>query len=202
MVALQDRYPKFTPAEYLAWEEKQELRYEYVKGEVYAMTGGSVNHGRIGGNFYYMLRSHLRGKDCLVLNSDVKVQIENSSNYVYPDVSVTCHPADLQATKSVDRPCLIVEVLSHGTEAYDRGNKFNNLYRNLSSLREYVLVSSEEIAISLYRKTERERWEIVSYRGGNVVELESVSFTFQIEDLFEGIILDRENPFYVAAHDS
>ena len=193
MVAIQDHYPRFSPAEYLAWEERQELRYEYVKGEVYAMTGGSVNHGRIGGNFYYLLRNHLRGTDCLALNSDVKVQIEKFRDYVYPDVSVTCHPVDLQATKSIANPCVIIEVLSPSTEAYDRGNKFSNLYQNLSSLREYVLVSSEEMAICIYRQTDRGSWEIVIYRGGETVTLQSIGFTCLIEEVFEGISFDHQN---------
>jgi Uma2 family endonuclease len=199
MVAGQEHFPKLTPAEYLDWEEQQELRHEYLNGEVYAMTGGTMNHSQIAGNFTTLLNIHLRSSGCRVLNSDVKVQIAASNDYIYPDVSVTCDDRDKTATKFISHPCLIVEVLSPSTAAYDRRDKFN-LYRRSDSLQDYVLVDTQKIEIDIYSKNdlaeptlcERGRWEIMSYVAGDSIELTSINLTFPIEQVFENIIFDSE----------
>jgi Uma2 family endonuclease len=190
MVAAYKNSPRFTPDEYFAWEEQQELRHEYLDGEVYAMTGGTVNHGQIAANFIILLGSHLRGGGCRVLTSDVKVGIPESNDYVYPDVSVTCDELDRAATKFISYHCLIIEVLSPSTEAYDRGGKFR-LYRRSSSLRDYVLVNANKIEIDLYHKNDLGKWEISNYVAGDAVELESINLTFSIDRVFEGITFNE-----------
>lgn len=188
MVVAIEQYPRFTPAEYLDWEEQQELRHDYINGEIYGMTGGTMNHSEIAANFITMLRTHLRGSGCRVLTSDAKVAIEKSNDYVYPDLSVTCNDLDRTATRYISSPCLVVEILSPSTEAYDRGDKFNKLYRQLSSLQDYVLIHTNKVAIDLYAKNEQGRWEIVSYGAGETMELKSVGLTFVIEQVFENIV--------------
>ncbi len=189
MVAAQKHFQKLTPAEYLEWEEKQAFRYEYVNGEIYAMTGGTINHSRIAMNFGILLGNHLRGGGCMVLNSDAKVQIAESNDYVYPDISVTCDDRDRRATKFISHPCTIVEVLSPSTESYDRWDKFN-LYCGSDSLRDYVLVDANKIEIALYRKNDRGEWEIRRYLAGDLVKLQSINLTFPIEQVYEDIIFD------------
>jgi Uma2 family endonuclease len=189
MIAAREYFPKFTPTEYLEWEAKQEFRHEYVDGEVYAMTGGTLNHSQIALNFAAIILQRLEDTPCRVLNSDAKVNIQAANSYLYPDVSVTCDDRDSRATKYVSHPCLIIEVLSPSTEAYDRGKKFN-LYRQLSSLQEYVLVSTEEMSVDIYRKNSSGKWEIVNYRAGDVVELESIALTVTIDRFFKGIIFE------------
>ena len=189
MVTAYQNLPRFTPEEYLAWEEQQELRYEYLGGEIYAMTGGTVNHGQIAANLIAMLVLHLRGSDCRVLTSDVKVETKKSHEFIYPDVSVTCDAQDRSATKFISHPCLIAEVLSPSTEAYDRGGKFK-LYQQSSSLRDYVLINSTKIEIDLYRKDDRHRWEIISYGLGDLIEFQSINLTFPIEQIFEGMNIE------------
>jgi Uma2 family endonuclease len=191
MIAVREHFPKLTPAEYLDWEEQQELRHEYLNGEVYAMTGGTVNHGRIAANLIAILIPHLRGGGCRVQTSDVKVQIAASNDYIYPDVSVTCDERDKTATKFIAHPCLIIEVLSPSTAAYDRRDKFN-LYRRSDSLQDYVLVDTQKIEIDIYSKNDRGRWEILSYVAGDSIELTSINLTFSIEQVFENIIFDSE----------
>jgi Uma2 family endonuclease len=186
MIAVLEQFPLLTPTEYLEWEEKQEYKYEYVDGRIRAMTGGTLNHSKISGNFYYILQTHLRGSGCQVLNSDAKVQIAAARNYVYPDVSVTCDDQDKAATKFIVHPCLIVEVLSPSTEAYDRWEKFN-LYRLSEVLQDYVLVDTNRIEVALYSKNDQGKWEIIRYVVGDLVELKSINLTFPIEQLFEGI---------------
>lgn len=190
MVAAVDNASKLTPAAYLDWEEQQPVRHEYINGEVYAMAGGSVNHGQLAANFTILLGNHLRGSGCRLLSSDVKVETKGFKNYVYPDVSVTCDEADRTATQFISAPCLVAEVLSPTTEAYDRGDKFK-LYRRSSSLRDYVLISTDKMEIDLYRLTDDGRWEIVSYGAGDAVALNSVGLTFPIEQMFEGIVFEQ-----------
>jgi Uma2 family endonuclease len=187
MIAVRDSFPRFTPEEYFDWEAGQQIRHEYINGEVYAMTGGTLNHSEIALNFSLVLKSHLKSRGCRVLNSDARVNIHNSNDYVYPDISVSCDARDKTATKFLSYPCLIVEVLSPTTEAYDRGDKFA-MYRLSPSLQDYVLVSANKILIDIYHKNDRGRWEILSYTAGNLVELECINLTFPIEDIFEGIV--------------
>jgi Uma2 family endonuclease len=191
MIAVREHFPTLTPAEYLVWEEQQELRYEYIDGKISAMTGGTLNHSKIGGNFYYLLQTHLRGGGCQVLNSDAKVQIAESNDYIYPDISVTCDERDRTATKFIAHPCLIVEVLSPSTKAYDRWEKFN-LYRRSDALQDYILVDTDQIEVALYSKNERDKWEINRYIAGDRIELNSINLTFPIEQIFEGIVFIPE----------
>ena len=146
-----DRY--FTPEEYFSWEEQQLEKHELIDGRVYAMSGGTKNHSAIAINFLLLIRPHLRGGQCTVFNSDVKVNIFNTPNYTYPDLSVTCDDRDREHPLYSTYPCLIVEVLSDSTEAYDRGKKFEK-YRRNPNLVDYVLVSSDEIAIDIYHKND------------------------------------------------
>lgn len=189
MIAALEEIPRFTPAEYLAWEEQQAFRYEYVDGAVYGMTGGSLNHSQIAMNFGTLLNNYLSGRHCRVLNSDAKVQISESNAFLYPDISVTCDERDRTASQFVSYPCLIVEVLSPSTEAYDRGDKFG-LYRLSPSLQEYVLVSTYSVKINIYRRNSRNRWEIISYAAHEYVELESLNLSFPIEQIYENIIFE------------
>lgn len=186
MVAARKQYPTLTPEEYFAWEERQTCRHEYIDGQVYAMTGGTINHSKIASNVNFLLKSHLRGGQCQVLTSDARVNVYASRNYLYPDASVTCDDRDRNAVQFITYPCLIVEVLSPHTEAYDRGNKFA-LYRRNPNLSDYVLVDANDFAIDVYRKDERNKWDILNYRAGDAVELLSIGLTFPIEQVYEDI---------------
>jgi Uma2 family endonuclease len=187
MIAAREHFPKFTPEEYFAWEERQQVRHEYIDGEVYAMTGGTLNHGRIALNFASLLKNHLRGSGCQLGNSDCRVNIHASTRYVYPDVSVTCDERDKTNTQYITYPCVIVEVTSSSTEAYDRGNKFK-LYRRNPNLQEYVLVDAEAMEIELFRKADGDKWSIINYEPGDVVELTSIKLSFLIEQAYEDIL--------------
>jgi len=190
MVAARENYPRFTPEEYFAWEEQQQVKHEYLNGEVYAMSGGSLNHSAIAANFIRLLGNHLNGRDCRLLTSDARVNVLESSDYIYPDASVTCDQRDRSSTQSISHPCLIVEVLSPSTELYDRTKKFK-LYQRSNVLEDYVMVSSTEVAIDLYRKDDRDEWRIISYGAGDSIELKSINLTFAIEQLFEGIVFEQ-----------
>jgi Uma2 family endonuclease len=190
MVAVKDNSRRFTPEEYFAWEEQQLERHELIDGQVYAMSGGTINHGRIGIKVTSMLDSHLDNSSCITGNSDVRINILETTDYSYPDASVTCDERDKSGTQYIAYPCLIVEVLSDSTEAYDRSEKFYR-YRRNPILQEYVLVSAKSISIDLYRKNDAEEWIFTQYRTGDIIELRSINFSFPIEQVYRGIIFEQ-----------
>ncbi|MEG4215496.1 Uma2 family endonuclease [Microcoleus sp. Pol14C6] len=191
MIAAQDNDRHFTPEEYFSWEEKQLERHELIGGRVYAMSGGTQNHSAIKLNVGSLIRTQLRGNPCRVFNSDLKINILNTPNYTYPDLSVTCDDRDREHPLYITYPCLIVEVLSDSTEAYDRGKKFEK-YRRNPNLVDYVLVSSDEMAIDIYHKNDAGEWVILSYREGDRVEFQSINLSLPIEQLYEEIIFDLQ----------
>ena len=191
MIATKANFPQLTPEEYFIWEEKQLEKHEYIDGEVYAMSGGSVNHGRIAIKFITIFDTHLENSGCIIGNSDIKINILKTNNYTYPDVSVTCDNRDKNTPNYFTYPCLIVEVLSVSTEAYDRGGKFR-MYRNNPILQDYLLVSSTSIEMDLYHQKNNGEWVIINYQAGDTVELKSINFSFAIEQVYRGLVLAPE----------
>ena len=179
-------YSKISPEEYFAWEAKQEIRYEYINGEVFAMAGGTIDHSTIVANLIALLRPHVRGKNCRVLGLDAKVGISKNGEFFYPDLLVTCDDRDRSSAKAVFYPTLIIEVLSPSTEAYNRGGKFAR-YRQLTSLCEYVVVSSEQVNVEAFRLNERHKWELTPYREGDLVQFASVDFECAIASIYEDV---------------
>ena len=185
MIANPD-YKYMSLQEYLAWEERQEFKYEYLNGEVYAMTGGTIPHNDIAVNLTTTLKSQLRGSGCRVNMADAKVCVSEEGPCYYPDVVVSCDERDRQATKFLQYPCLIVEVLSPGTEAYDRGGKFTQ-YRRIPTLKEYVLIDTEKVSVECFRLNDRGFWELHPYETGDEVELTSIDFRFPISLVYEDV---------------
>ncbi len=186
MVAISQQPQKMSIEEYFAWEAQQELRYEYVNGEVFAMTGGTIPHNDIALNFYRALYPHLRARGCRVNVSDVKVQVTPQSPYYYPDVIVSCDPQDLNARQFIQNPKIIAEVLSPGTSWKDRGEKFTN-YLKIPSLQEYLLIDSQAISVERYCRGEGRMWIYYPYSEGDIISLSSIEFELDIALLYEGV---------------
>jgi Uma2 family endonuclease len=155
------------------------------------MSGGSKNHSLISVRFITLFSNHLETSGCETGNSDLRVNILGTNNYTYPDVSVTCDDRDKTTTQYITYPCLIVEVLSPSTEAYDRGGKFR-MYRNNPILQDYLLVSSTSIEIDLYHHKENGEWIIINYKEGDTIELKSINLSFAIEQVYRGLVLKLE----------
>ncbi len=192
MIAAKDNSPQLTPEEYFDWEGKQLEKHEYIGGEVYAISGGSKNHSLISVRLITLFANHLEGGSCETGNSDLRVNIAETNDYTYPDVSVTCDERDKTTTQYITYPCLIIEVLSESTEAYDRGGKFR-MYRNNPVLQDYLLVSSTSIEIDLYHKNNAGEWIILNYKAGDTVELKSINLSFAIEQVYRGLVLTSES---------
>jgi Uma2 family endonuclease len=177
---------KMTVEQYLDWEPLQNCRYEYVNGEVFAMTGRTIPHNDIALNVYRALYPHVRSKGCRINVADVKVQVSASSPYYYPDVILSCDSRDLNARKFIEYPTLIIEVLSPSTEAKDRGEKFA-FYRSITTLQEYLLIESETVGVECYRRGEGRMWLYYPYTTGDTIAIESLEFSCAVDLLYEGI---------------
>lgn len=186
------QHPYLSPEAYLEWELLQEQRYEYIDGFAYAMTGGTLPHSDLAFNFATILRNQLPSR-CKARTSDAKVGLTERGPFFYPDVSVSCDPRDRTAIKYIQFPSLIVEVLSPATEAYDRGGKFTQ-YRRLETLKEYVLVSSDAIAVDIFRLNANHKWELTPYVAGDEISLTSVEVKFAIDLLYEDVIFAEAAP--------
>jgi Uma2 family endonuclease len=191
MIAIPQQPAKMTIEQYLAWELNQDIRYDYINGEVFAMTGGTIPHNDIALNLYTSLRPHLRPRGCRINVSDVKVQVTSKGPYFYPDLIVSCHPEDINARKFIQNPKLIVEVLSPGTSGKDRGEKFR-YYLTIPSLQEYILIDSEKISVERYCRGEGRMWLYYPYTTGDMITLSSIAFEFPIEMLYDGVRLEIE----------
>lgn len=179
-----------TVAAYLDWEARQELRYEFVNGHVFAMTGGSLAHNDIAINLLTALRPHTRRQGCRINMADAKVNI-TPQIYRYPDLIVSCDEQDKAALDALRYPKLIVEVLSPGTETLDRSEKFKE-YRSLPSLEEYILVSSTQMEVEIYRRGEGRMWLYSAYQSNDIIRLESVEFELPVEQLYEDVMFESD----------
>ncbi len=172
---------------YLQGERETEQRYEYIRGEVYAMAGAGDGHVRISGNVFALLKAYLRGSGCSVYMADMKVRVKEDEAFFYPDVMVTCDPADLQRNYTKHSPRLVIEVLSASTEGYDRGVKFA-LYREIASLQEYVLIDPRSYRVDVFRRNAQERWELFAFTTmESQVEFASVNCRLAMQDLYEDV---------------
>jgi Uma2 family endonuclease len=175
-----------TASDYLTWEREQVERHEYCRGEVFAMTGGSLRHSALAGAIGGVLWAAVRDSGCRVLSSDQRVVVIPGQHYVYPDVSLICGPHELaEGTHDVlANPCVVIEVLSPSTEAYDRGDKWA-AYRQIPALREYVLVSQARPRIEVFRR-DGEHWQYEVYEAGDRLTLAD-RFELEVDAIYEGV---------------
>ena len=181
--------PRFADAEaYLAWEDLQPERHEYVDGEIYAMTGARVKHNLISGNAYVWLRQTLRGSSCSVFSDGLKLQVNLNGDYLYPDLMVTCDPRDVgpEEDRFISHPWLIAEVLSDSTAAYDRGRKFE-LYRSIDTLTHYLLIEQSRPYAELFFKNQQGLWVLQPLQADGLIPIERLGQPWPVASLFEGV---------------
>lgn len=186
---------KLTEEEYLALERAAEFKSEFLAGEVFAMAGATFEHALIVGNAVGELRQQLKGRPCVVVPTDLRVRVEETGLYTYPDVVVVCGTprfADEQEDTLLN-PTLIIEVLSPSTEAYDRGAKFAH-YRRISSLREYVLVTPTYPRVERFERQERgPDWTLSEVSGlTESVTLATIGCTLRLAELYDRVEVSAE----------
>lgn len=176
---------KLTLADYLTWENAQAMRHEFYRGDVFAMVGTRRVHGLVAGNLFASLKSLLKGSPCRAFIESMKVQVANDAIF-YPDVFVTCDAADLKTDMVFRQPCLFAEVLSDSTQVFDRGLRFA-AYRQIDSLKEYVLIEPDTRRIEIFRRNERQNFELHDQTGHTELVLESVGLQLPMAELFDGV---------------
>ncbi len=172
--------------DYLAAEEKSQVRHEYLGGLVYAMAGETRTHNQVVGNLYLTLRQHLKGGPCRLYMSDVRVnfRIRDDEYYYYPDLVVTCDPRDTHP-RFIRHPKLIIEVLSESTGRVDRREKFL-AYTTIPSLEEYVLVPQSACSGEMLRFRLAEGWRPEKLDDNNALRLDSIGLEVARETIYEG----------------
>ncbi|HKX27605.1 MAG TPA: Uma2 family endonuclease [Blastocatellia bacterium] len=182
---------RLTPEEYLAFEEQSNVRHEYVAGWTFAMAGAGDRQILIVGNLFARLRAHLRGTICQVYQSGMKVLIEAANTFYYPDVFVTCETVKAN-TYFKNQPCLIIEVLTPGTESTNRREKLAAYFR-LESLREYLLIDQDRQRIEFYRRGLEGRIQLQMLGPGDRVQFESLPnglLAMTVEEVYEDVVFD------------
>jgi Uma2 family endonuclease len=180
--------PYYTPEEYLALERAAEYKSEYLAGEIFAMSGASEAHNTITLNIAAELRAQFRGRPCRVYASDLRVQVAPAGMYTYPDVVAVCGPREFTDAEgdTLRNPTLIVEVLSPSTEAYDRGKKFTH-YRQVESLREYLLVAQDAAHVEHYTR-QGEDWLLHEVRDpAATILLPAVEAALPLAAVYENV---------------
>jgi Uma2 family endonuclease len=178
-----------TPEEYLEIERKAERKSEYFQGEMFAMAGASLEHAEIIINLGRELSLRLKGRPCHVYSTDVRLRVAPNGLYTYPDVMVICGDPQLADDRrdTVVNPVLIVEVLSESTEAYDRGQKFEQ-YRTLPSLREYLLVAQDAPRIEQWIRQPDDHWLRAETSGRDAsIQLASVDCVLPLAEIYDKI---------------
>lgn len=152
-MALAATYHRIPRDEYLQGELASEIRHEYVAGRVYAMSGGTLNHQRVAGNFFHLAKSGLAGKPCFPTGSDFKLLVpvgRGEEAFYYPDGMIICVPVPGSALFS-DSPSVILEVLSPTTRRIDEVQKLRD-YLTIPTLRTYILAEPDTPFITLHRR--------------------------------------------------
>ena len=177
-----------SPEEYLAFERKATTKHEYLNGQIVAMSGASFAHNFITVNIATSLNVQLMEGECRVATSDMRVKVTQINSYFYPDVVVVCGEprAEDDTFDTLLNPTLIVEVLSPSTEGYDKGEKFEH-YQQIASLKDYILISQDEIRVEHYRRQESE-WLRSEFRElEDVLSLLSINCELRLQDVYRRV---------------
>lgn len=180
--------------EYLDMEEISPVKHEYFDGEIFQMAGASHLHNIVGGNIYADLHAQLKKRPCRTYQNDMRLLVEKTGLYTYPDVMVVCGKPEIKKYKGLDNilnPTLIVEVLSPSTADYDKGTKFDQ-YRTMETLKEYVLVWQDKKRVAHYTKQADDSWILRDFIGEEAeIELASIECKLNIEDIYDKVDLDQ-----------
>jgi Uma2 family endonuclease len=184
--------PRYTPEQYLERERKAAYKSEYLHGEIFAMAGGSPRHALIMGNISGVLFAPLKGSGCKAYSSDLRLHVNRSSLYTYPDVTVVCGEPTIVQIDNLVNPTVIFEVLSPSSEDFDRGEKFA-YYRTLESLRDYVLVAQDKCRVEHYWRVPEGEWPVHVARAlDESITLRSIDCALPLSEIYDGVVFNLE----------
>lgn len=177
----------FSVAEYLAQEQASLEKHEYFEGHILAMAGGTARHAYLISQTNILVGLGLRRGPCAIYSADLRVRVQESGLLTYPDLSVVCGALsyDPEDRHAITNPTVLFEVLSPSTERYDRGEKFHH-YQKIPTLRDYVLVSSQEPLIEVYHRLADGAWRYTAFGPGELARVDSVGLSLPVGELYEG----------------
>jgi Uma2 family endonuclease len=187
---------KLTEAEYLDIEAAAEFRSEFYNGEMFAMAGATREHNELRDNLVGELHGRFKGGPCRTYSADMRVKVQRTGLYTYPDIVIVCDPPEFVRHKGIDvllNPQVVIEILSESTERYDRGTKFRHFQR-LPSVREYILVSQDRMCLERFVRQPDETWLLTTFDdpAGEFL-LSSIAIRIPLADIYRGVKLP-ENP--------
>ena len=180
-------HKKWTVDEYLEMENVSGIKNEYYQGEIFAMSGAKLTHNIVTRNIFGRLFEKLRGKSCEPFGSDLRIHIPSNTLFTYPDISIFC---DEVKTLNDDEfnalnPSVLIEVLSKATENYDRGDKFK-LYRDILTLKEYVLIDSLSVSVEAFAINDAGNWELRVYNKiDEILFMHSILLNLPLKEIYE-----------------
>jgi len=183
---------KFSIEEYLTMENAAAEKYEYYRGEIFAMSGAKVPHNTIARNLLVVLANKLKGKKCQPFGSDARIHIASNTLFTYPDISVIC--GELKTLNddncNVLNPTVLIEILSTSTKNYDRGEKFK-LYRDIPTLKEYILVDSESVHVEVFRLNKSNHWELEEFNLLlDNLHVKAIEETLSLSEIYDGVTFE------------
>ena len=178
--------PPMTLEQFLAWEERQTLRYEFDGWQPVAMTGGTVTHEFIGGT---LLREHLRGKPCRAVGPTLKIEVVGRIRY--PDAFVYCTPVPPDETV-IREPVVVFEVLSPGTSRTDRIEKLRE-YQATASIQRYVILEQDSIAATVFTRQDA-AWDARPLTAGDSLVMPEIDVTLLLDDVYADVTLPEIEP--------
>jgi len=182
---------QLSPEDYLALERSADYKSEYLNGEMFAMTGASEAHNLIVANIIRELGIQLKRRPCKVYPSDMRVKVDPTGLYTYPDVTVVCGPTrfDDKYKDTLLNPTILIEVLSESTEGYDRGRKFEH-YRKLDSLTDYLLIAQNRPHVERHHRQSNDQWLLTETDNLKTsVQLDSIDCVLALAEIYDKVDL-------------
>ena len=179
---------KLTIEEYLQFERESVQKHEFYNGEVFSMAGAGPRHNKIFSNLFGEVAYRLKGKTCQAYGGDMRIHIPENSLFTYPDISIICGDILLsdEDKDTTIQPTVLIEILSSSTKDYDRGGKFK-LYRDIPTLKEFILIDSESINVEVFRINANAHWELEEYKAlSETLRIPSVEIAIPLSEIYEG----------------
>ena len=179
--------PKMTVADYLEWEVNQELKHEYIDGDIIEMTGGTSKHSIIKVNITASIFGMVNISTYIVYNSDMRVKA-SATRYVYPDLSVVRGAAKYEDESELTllNPVFVVEVTSPSSMMYDRVDKLG-FYLDLPSIEAYLIVDQDRPRADLYTRAEEGWYLRVFNQLEDVIALTALDCELPLAQVYRGI---------------
>jgi Uma2 family endonuclease len=180
------KYNYISPDEYLAMERASDEKHEYYDGYIHAMSGARLKHNQITGNLVAEIGNFLKGKECQILPSDMRVSTPNRSNYLYPDATIVCGEPELEDDHfdTLINPTVVFEIWSPSTQKNDVGYKII-YYQSIPSLKEYIMIDSAKRFAQTVRKQDDGAWrfEDITESAARIL-IQTISFNISFDDIY------------------